>query len=173
MKIRKILLISTILSMLAFASFTPTTINVLAATSDTIAVTFDPQGNISIEVYPSTYDFGSFWSDSNESTTSHYFTFWNNGTVDNMVTDIQTTGSPANLASEDNGIPQSDNEYALQVWGTTCSASPWVPEGPAVELDSDLDRSGTETFGFNLYLSNITSDWGQQTITVTLSGALT
>ena len=171
MEIKKILSIGLILIMLAFASLAPASINVMAATTDTISITFDPSGNISIEVAPSTYDFGSFWSYSNESTTSSYFTIWNNGTVDNMVTDIRITGSPADFTVDPDSPPVTDDYYALKVLQGSVSANPWVTEAGYTEIDSDIDRSGSDNFGLTLYISNITADHAEQTITVTLQGA--
>ena len=69
MEIKKTLMIGLILVMLMIASFSPVTINVLAATTDTITIEFDPQGNISIDVSPGTYNFSTFWSNTSESTT--------------------------------------------------------------------------------------------------------
>lgn len=157
--------------MLACASLAPISINVLAATTDTIVVTFDPSGNISIEVYPPTYDFGSMYAVSNESTTADYFTIWNNGTTDNMVTDIRITGSPAAFTIDPDSIPIGNDNYALRVLQGSVSAAPWVTEAGYTEIDSDIDLTGSDDFGLNLYISNITADHAQQTLTITLQGA--
>jgi len=172
MKIKKILMIALVTSILSIASFSPISITVLAGTTDTITITFDPQGNISIDVSPETYDFSTFWSYSDESTGGTYFTLWNNGTVDNMQTDIQITTSPANLCVDYNNTPTADNYYGLNLTGGTATGiNYWVQEDATIQLDSDLDRSGTKTFGFTLYLSNITVDHAEQTLVVTLTGS--
>ena len=172
MEIKKISKICLVLSLLAIASFSPVSINVLAATTDTITITFDPQGNISIDVSPASYNFSTFWSDSNETTTGTYFTMWNNGTVDNMITDIQITTSPADLTVDEDSPPTADDNYALYLIGGTASGvNAWVLESGTIQLDSDLDLSGTETFGFKLYLSNITANHTWQTMELTLTGS--
>ena len=172
MEIKKTLMIGLILVMLMIASFSPVTINVIAATTDTITIEFDPQGNISIDVSPGTYNFSTFWSDSSESTSGTYFTMWNNGTVDNMQTDIQITGSPASLTIDEDSVPSANDNYALYLIGGTASGvNAWVKESGTIPLDSDLDMSGTETFGFTLYLSSITANHTWQSITLTLTGA--
>lgn len=174
MKIKKILMLGLVLVILAFATFSPVSINVnvKAATTDTITIEFDPEGNISIDVSPGTYNFSTFWSYSNESTTGTYFTLWNNGTVDNMITDIQITSSPAALTVDEDSVPVSNDNYALYLIGGTASGiNAWVRESTTIQLDSDLDRSGTETFGFKLYLSNITANHTWQSMTLTLTGS--
>jgi hypothetical protein len=171
MEIKKTLMIGLILVMLMIASFSPVTINVLAATTDTITIEFDPQGNISIDVSPGTYNFSTFWSNTSESTTGTYFTMWNNGTVDNMQTDIQITSGPASLTIDEDSIPTADDNYALYLIGGTASGvNAWVKESATIQLDSDLDRIGTETFGFTLYLSNISANHTWQSMTITLTG---
>jgi len=172
MEIKKTLMIGLILVMLMIASFSPVTINVLAATTDTITIEFDPEGNISIDVSPGTYNFSTFWSNTSESTSGTYFTMWNNGTVDNMQTDIQITASPASLTIDEDSVPIADDNYALYLIGGTASGvNAWVRESTTIQLDSDLDRTGTETFGFTLYLSNITANHTWQSMTITLTGS--
>ena len=171
MEIRKILLICLVMSLVLLAPFAPTTITVFAATSDTITITFDPQGNISIDVDPGTYNFTQVWAYQNDSTTEHYFTMWNNGTTDGMLTEVRATTSPAGLSNDNNSVPDGDDEYALNVTQGTVEYTLWVPEHTYVTLDTDLDRSGTETFGLNLYLSNITTNLTWQTLVLTLRGS--
>ncbi|UCB58625.1 MAG: hypothetical protein JSV67_08505 [Thermoplasmatales archaeon] len=172
MKIKKTLMIGLILIMLVVVSFAPVSITVIAATTDTITIEFDPQGNISIDVSPGTYNFSTFWSYSDESTGGTYFTIWNNGTADNMQTDIQITGSPASLTIDEDSEPTADDNYALYLIGGTASGiNAWVKESATIQLDSDLDTTGTETFGFQLYISNITANHTWQSMTLTLTGS--
>ena len=159
--------------MMLFATFSPIPISIVkAATTDTIQITFDPQGNISIDVSPANYNFSTFWSYSNESTTGTYFTMWNNGTVDNMITTIQITDSPASLTVDEDSAPVSDDNYALYLIGGDASGiDNWVLESTTIQLDSDLDRAGTKTFGFTLYMSNITANHTWQSLNLTLTGS--
>ena len=177
MKIKKILMIGMIIGILLFATFVPIPISIVkAATTDTIVITFDPEGNISIDVWPETFNFSTFWSDSREHTGGTYFTIWNNGSVDNMVTDINTTSTTeeGDLTLDEDSVPTADDGFALYLaaGGTASGIENWVTAG-GIELDSDLDMSGTETFGFTLYISNITANHTWQTLGVTLTGALT
>ena len=172
MKIKKILMIALVTSILSIASFSPISITVLAGTTDTITITFDPQGNISLDVSPEVWNLSILWSYSNESTGGTYFTLWNNGTVDNMQTDIQITTSPADLYLDYNATPSADNYYGLNLTGGTASGiNHWVQEGATIQLDSDINSGGSDTFGFTLYLSNITANHTWQTLVVTLTGS--
>ena len=113
------------------------------------------------------------WSDSNRSSSDTYFTLWNNGTVDNMQTTIQITTPPTDLFVQYNGtVPATDDYYGLKLTGGTISAiNDWVEEDSAIQLDSDIDSSGSNTFGFTLYMSNITANHTWQTLVVTLTGS--
>ena len=172
-RMKKILMIGAIVIMMLFATFSPIPISIVkAATTDTIEITFDPQGNISIDVSPNNYNFSSFWSYSNESTTGTYFTMWNNGTIDNMVTTIQITDSPADLTVDEDSPPVADDNYALYLIGGDASGiDNWILESTTIQLDSDLDRAGTKTFGFTLYMSNITANHTWQSMNLTLTGS--
>ena len=174
MKINKILMIALVASILSIASFSPISITVLAGTTDTITITLDPQGNISLDVFPEEWNLSTVWSYSNESTTNNYFTLWNNGTVD-MQTDIQITTSPALLHVEYNiSEPTTDNYYALNLTGATISGkNHWVQELVAIQLDSSIVASASDTFGFTFYLANITANHTWQTLVVTLTGSQT
>ena len=171
---KKTLMICIVVSMMLFATFSPIPISIVkAATTDTIQITFDPQGNISIDVSPDNYNFSTFWSYSNQSTTGTYFTMWNNGTVDNMQTTIQITDSPPQLTIDETNVPTADDNYALYLIGGTVSGlDAWVLESTTIQLDSDLDRAGTETFGFTLYMSNITANHTWQSFNLTLTGSI-
>jgi len=173
MKIKKILMIALVTSILSIASFSPISITVLAGTTDTITITFDPQGNISLDVSPEVWNLSILWSYSNESTGGAYFTVWNNGSVDNMQTDIQiTSNTPGDLAVNETAIPTDNDCYALYLTGGTASGvDNWVKESATIQLDSDIDSSGSNTFGFTLYMSNITANHTWQTLVVTLTGS--
>jgi hypothetical protein len=152
-------------------TFSPYPSTVYAALTDTITVTFDPEGNVSIEVSPSTYDFGTIYTDSSESTTATYFTIWNNGTIDNMFTDIRITSGTTNFTIDDDSEPASDDNYAVKVLQGSVDHNPWIAESTYRDLDDDIDRVGSDNFGITLYISNITSEFSEDGFTITLQGA--
>jgi hypothetical protein len=162
---------SLILLIMFMAAFSPIPYTVYAALTDTITVTFDPQGNVSIEVAPASYDFGSIYTDSSEATTSTYFTFWNNGTIDNMFTDIRITSGTTNFTIDDDSPPVADDNYAVKVLQGSVDHNPWIAESSYRDLDDDLDLSGSDNFGIQLYLSNTTSDFDEDSFTITLQAA--
>ena len=61
---------------------------VMAATEDNVHITFDPDGQIDIDVSPASYAFGSSQADAWTNSSGSYFTLYNNGTV-SMDTQIQ------------------------------------------------------------------------------------
>ena len=96
-------------------AFTP---YVLAATEDTVIITFDPQGDIDIDVNISAYNFSGILANTFKETSGGWFLLWNNGTV-NMNTEIRTNGSTdegdmdLNLST---AAPGTD-EYSILITG--------------------------------------------------------
>ena len=65
---------------------------VLAATEDNVIITFDPDGDIDINVDIVAYNFSSFVANTWSNSTGNTFTVYNNGTVA-MDTSIKTNDS--------------------------------------------------------------------------------
>jgi hypothetical protein len=170
---KKILMIGLVIAVMIFATFAPIPITVLAADSDTITITFDPQGNVSFDVSPGSYNFSTIWAGSSKATTVSYFTIYNNGTTNNMTTDIMITDDPNNLAVDEDSPPTGNDAYALRVLAGSVSDTPWVKESGYVDLDSDIDQGGSNNFGLRLYVSNLTQNFTWQTMVVTLRGTTT
>ena len=87
MEIKKI--ITLLITTMILVAFTP---YVLAATEDTVIITFDPQGDIDIDVNISAYNFSGILANTFKETSGGWFLLWNNGTV-SMNTEIKTNGS--------------------------------------------------------------------------------
>ena len=171
-EIKKSILVSMVIGIMLLATFGPMPMKVAqAALTDTIRITFDPSGNVSIDISPDDYNFSSFWSFSNDSTPTDHFTMWNNGTVDHMQTTIQVTDSPESLTIVEKQ-PTADDNYGLYLTGAVSNNGNWLKESSTIVLDSDLDRAGTETFGFILYMSNITTNHYWQSLNLTITGSL-
>ena len=167
---KKILMIGLVISILIGLAFVPSDKQSVKA-GYTITITFDPDGNVSLDVSPATYAFGTLYANSSEGTTATYFTIWNNGSMDDMQTDLQINTSPAALTVDEDSVPAAMDNYAL--WldkGTVSSAEAWCKESDWIELDSDLDTTGTETFGFTLYIYGISANHSQQTLVIDLTG---
>ena len=170
LEIKKILMLLLVIVILLFASFAPVSKIVFAATTDTVQITFDPIGNVSCEVGPSQYAFGSIWGNSYQQTTSTYFTIWNNGTIDGMVVDAKVTTNAANLALAETATgTQTDNTYSIRVRKGTVSNSTYFSQHYWAVVDSAVTT--TENFGMLVTVSNITSNWSSQTVVITFRGA--
>jgi hypothetical protein len=171
MEAKKILMIGLVIAMTIFATFAPISITVLAADSDDITITFNPAGNVSIDVSPGYYNFSTIYASSSKLTTTSYFTIWNNGTINNMDTDATISTKPANFNIDADSPPTGNDKYALLALQGSISSAPWFDEAPTyVNLDSDIDMGGSDTFGLRLYISNVTSNFTWQTMVVTLRG---
>lgn len=175
MELRKILMIGLIVVLLFIASAAPISINVWAggSTTDTIVITLNPIGNVSIEVAPAAWAIGNMWAVSKATSGANHYTIYNNGTVD-MQTVIQKTSTDQDIAIDEAGIwPGADNQYTIMVRAdSNCENKGFNVRGAAGNnsLDTDIDPNQSDTFGLQLRLSNITNDWASQTITITLTG---
>ena len=113
MEIKKInvILVVTII----FAAFTP---HVLSATTDDLIITFDPDGEIDIDVNISQYDFGSIQANTWTNTSGGTFTLYNNGTVA-MDTRIKTNTSTdeGDMDLNQTGVAPVQDEYAIYIEG--------------------------------------------------------
>ena len=78
--------------LVSFIILAATTPMVLAATEDTVIITFDPQGDIDIDVNLSDYNFSSVVAGIWSNTTGGTFTLYNNGTIP-MDTEIRTNAT--------------------------------------------------------------------------------
>ena len=87
MEINKIFVL--IIAAMMLTAITPL---VFAASEDSIIITFNPEGDIDIDVNNLTYNFTTIQANSYEETTGGWFLLWNNGTVA-MNTEIKTNDS--------------------------------------------------------------------------------
>jgi len=163
------LVIGLVILTLIFYAFAPMQRRIVSG-GNTITISFDPDGNVSLDVSPAIYNFSTVYASSSETTGATTFTIWNNGTIDNMVTSAQVTTSPADLAINETAIPTDDNKFALYLIGGTASGvNAYMKSSTTIQLDSELDTGGTDTFGFNLYISNLSSNFSWQNMVITLT----
>ena len=168
-QIKSKLVISLIVTML-IAAISP----IVFASSDTIAVTFDPTGTIAIDVYPETASFGSvtFGSSNNwptEGGTDTSYTVWNNGTITaDVYIFSNTTTDSAQMTLDDDGAGIPVDGYSLNVTGgdeqqiTNTNAS-WI---------DNLAASDHVTFGLNLALGSGSQDWTSQTTRINITATV-
>ena len=164
---KKILLVGLISAMLVSA-LTPI---VMAATEEGITITFDPSGNIDIDVSPNSYDFGAASANSWTNSTGSTFTLYNNGSTA-MDTQIKTnaTTNSGNMTLDPDGLSISADNYSLNTTGLDANA--WITDSYGADVDSALGALGSTGFDLNLRLADISQDWGQETTTVYFQGSI-
>jgi hypothetical protein len=171
MGLKRILIILLVIIMITSATFAPISKIVFAGTTDTVTLTFDPDGNSSIDVSPSSYAFGSVWANASKQTNNNYFTIWNNGSGGDMVVDACVTGNAADLANTATPTgTQTDNTYSLRIRKGAVSNSTYISNQYYAQVDSQLVKGAPENFGLLLTVSNITSNITSQTVIVTFRG---
>jgi len=169
---RKKLAVGLVILML-FALITPIPMTtVFAETTDTLVCTFDPKGNISIEIAPSTYDFGEIWAISWINTSGNTFTIYNNGSVA-MDTDFNVSVNATNFTLDNTGACSSDNEYAIQTNGLDTDG--WLDTAPlgGATFDQDITSDTSKGFDLRLRIGDITQNFGEDTFTITVQGSVT
>lgn len=169
MQIKKIYGILVIVMILA--GFTPL---VLAATEDTVIITFDPEGNIDIDISYASYNYSSVNANSWKNTTGGYFTLYNNGSVP-MDTQIKTNSTTDPVGSGEmslnaSGIPPSTDEYAIYIEDLDFPG--YLTTAYVVEFDQSLNPLDSKTFDICLLLgTNLSANFSWQTTTIYFQGS--
>jgi len=168
MEMRKIFLIELIAVMLIMAITSPTIVEVGKAANDIVTVTFNPSGNLTIEISKATWNAGSLYIDQSANTTTYNYTAYNNGTVvwANLYI-VAATGQDMTLVASFTG---SSDEFMMFANGTGTDLTTWTEIHTNQTLETAVAISGTETFGLKITMDSVfTSDWGSQTSEVTLT----
>jgi len=157
--------------LVTFIMITATTPLVLAATEDTVIITFDPDGDIDIDVNISYYNFSSVVAGIWSNTTGGTFTLYNNGSIP-MDTEIRTNASTdegdMNLNQSD--VPPGMDEYAIYIEGLDFEN--YVNSSYTIEFDQGLNPSDSKTFDVCLLLGNISTNHSWQTTTIYFRGSI-
>jgi len=167
MELKKIFLIELIVVMLMIAITSPTIVEVGKAVSDTVVITFNPAGNLTLEVFPATWNVGEMYVNQTIKTSVTNYTAYNNGSVEWATLFIHgATASDMTLVSS---FTASSDEFMLFVNGTT-TISTWTEIHTNQTLESSVAPAATETFGLNITMDSVfTSDWAGQSSTITLT----
>jgi hypothetical protein len=169
MEKEKILIVGLITLMMVFTAFIPVSKIVLAASTDTLVITFKFVGNKSIDVSLASYNFTTVWAGNCKNTSggATHFTMWNNGT---MVADIsaQITTAPSGLTCH-NHNPTGMDSFALLGLKGTIQYTPWYNTTSYQNLEAKLNKSQPRTFGLRLYAGNVSAavnnTWKTMTVT--------
>ena len=159
---------SILVSLILLASASPL---VLAATEDTVIITFDPDGDIDIDVNLSYYNFSSVVAGIWSNTTGGTFTLYNNGTIP-MDTEIRTNASTdeGDMDLNQSGIAPQMDEYAIYIIGLDFEN--YVNSSYTIEFDQGLLPNDSKTFDIGLLLGNISANHTWQTTTIYFQGSI-
>ena len=168
MEIKKVnvLLVTTMI----FAAFTPL---VMAATEDDLIITFDPDGDIDIDVNISQYDFGSVQANTWTNTTGGTFTLYNNGTVamDTRVKSNATTDE-GDMSLNATGVAPVQDEYAIKITGLDFER--FAETAYNLDFDQQLLPQDSKTFDVCLRIGvNLSANHTTQTTTISFEGSQT
>jgi hypothetical protein len=168
MEIRKIIVL--LVTTMVLAAFTP---YVLAATEDTVIITFDPNGDIDIDVNLSEYNFSGINANSFKETSGGWFLLWNNGTIA-MNTEIKSNDSTdegdmkLNLST---AVPGTD-EYSILISGLN-TMDQYVNNtyGFYGNYSTNLNPNDNDAFDIRLTIgTNLSANHSWQTTTIYFRG---
>ena len=150
-----------------------TSSSVLAATSDSVEITFNPDGDIDIDVNLSFYNFSSIISGNWGNTSGNMFLLWNNGSVA-MDTQIETNDSTdeAQMWLNLSGAAPSVNQYAIMTinLGTVDKYlnNTYGTEG---YYSTGLLPNDNDGFDLGILLGNLSANHSWQTTTIRFQGS--
>jgi len=150
------------------AGFTPL---VWAATEDSVVITFDPEGNIDIDISYASYNYSTVPANTWKNTTGGYFTLYNNGSVP-MDTQIKTnaTTDETDMSLNASGVPPSTDEYAIYIEDLDFPG--YLTTAYGVEFDQSLNPDDSKTFDICLLLGvNLSANFSWQTTTIYFQGS--
>jgi len=139
------------------------------ATEDSLLITFDPDGDVDIDVNLSNYSFGGVLSGVWSNTTGSVFLLYNNGTVA-MDTQIKSnaTTDEGNMTLNETGEPYELDNFTLYTDGFDADA--YITTTYGANFDDDLDVGASKGFDLCLYIGNLSANHSQQTTTIYFQG---
>jgi len=168
MQIKKIYGI--LVTLIILAGFTPL---VWAATEDTVVITFDPDGNIDIDINYLSYNYSTVYANSWANTSGGYFTLYNNGSVP-MDTQIRTnaTTDETDMSLNESGVAPGTDEYAIYIEDLDFPG--YLNSSYVGDFDQNLAALGSKTFDICLLIGvNLTANFSWQTTTIYFQGSIT
>jgi hypothetical protein len=166
MKIRKISVI-----IIALMFFTSTTPLVLALSEDTLVITFDPDGDIDINVDVAAYNFSTVIVNAWENTTGELFTLYNNGTLP-MDTEIRAdNSSEGDMTINGTGVPPTTDEFAIYI--EDLDFPHYLNDSYVDDFDTVLASNAYKSFDVCLLLgTNISANHSWQTVNISFRGTI-
>jgi len=149
-----------------------TTPIVLAASEDNVVITFDPNGNIDIDISLASYNFSSTTAGMWTNSTGGAFTLYNNGSVP-MDTQIRTnaTTDETDMSLNASGVPPGTDEYAIYI--EDLDFPDYLTTAYGAEFDQGLASSDSRTFDICLLIGvNLSANHSWQTTTIFFQGSV-
>ena len=166
MEIKKVTVL--LVTTMTLAAFTP---YALAATTDDLIISFDPDGEIDIDVNLSFYNFTSVQANEWANTTGGTFTLFNNGTV-SMNTRIKTnaTTDEGDMSLNESAVAPGTDEYAIHIVGLDLTQ--YLNDSYIQYFDSGLIPDDSKTFDVHLLIgTNLSANHSWQTTTISFEGS--
>ena len=146
---------------------------ILAASEDSVIITFDPNGDIDIDVSLGFYNFSGVTAGMWTNSTGGAFTLYNNGSVP-MDTQVRTnaTTDQGNMSLNASGVPPQRDQYAIYIDGL--DVENYVNSSYTIEFDQGLASDDSKTFDVCLFLGvNLSANFSWQTTTIYFQGSIT
>jgi hypothetical protein len=143
--------------------------SVMAGTEDNVIITFNPDGDIDIDVSLAIYNFSNVLANEWSNTTGNAFLLYNNGTV-SMDTRIKTnaTTDEGDMTLDAAGTPSQD-EYSIETKGFDSDG--FLDSSYVGDFDSALSPNDTKGFDICLLIgTNLSANHSWQTTTITFQG---
>jgi len=167
-KIDNKILFALFITFILIATATPI---VLAASEDNVVITFDPNGDIDIDVSLASYNFSSISAGMWANSSGGYFTLYNNGSVP-MTTEICTNASTdeGNMSLNESGVAPGTDQYAIYIEDLDL---PNYLNTSYFVFDNGLNPVDSKTFDICLLLgTNLSANHSWQTTTIYFRGSI-
>jgi len=146
---------------------------VMAATEDSVIITFNPDGDIDIDVNLSSYNFSSIVAGTWGNSTGNNFLLWNNGSVA-MNTEIKTNDSTdeGDMALNLSTAPPDLDQYAIYIKDLN-TMNQYVNNtyGFYGNYSTNLAPDDNDAFDICLFLGNLSANHTWQTTTIYFQGS--
>ena len=167
MEINKIFVL--IIAAMMLTAITPL---VFAASEDSVIITFNPDGDIDIDVNLSSYNFSSIIAGTWGNSTGNNFLLWNNGSVA-MNTEIKTNDSTdeGDMALNLSTAPPDIDQYAIYIKDLN-TMNQYVNNtyGFYGNYSTNLAPDDNDAFDICLFLGNLSANHSYQTTTIYFRG---
>jgi hypothetical protein len=163
----------TLLAILISMMWISTIIPIVLADETYIGVSFKPSGNVVIDVEPKIWNCSSIQGGAWYNSTNNYFTLYNNGTIA-MTTLFKTNGSTDGaIMTYDSAftIPVPNNQYIFNTSGFAAGKNRWIPTDYTGVSYATVNAGASTTFGLNINLGYLTTNYSWQKTTIYIQGS--